>query len=398
MFGRKAKKTAADWKASEPKVDDVKVDDVDTGESFREKTGKVDVSEVDDGAKSFGQAFKDARKSGLSVFTWKGKSYNTDLKAGGSKPASSSQAPRMSPSMRATGSGNPPPGGYRYEDAGRTPGGQTIRRTVLHQDTAEELRARHDANVARERALLAKRPKPPAPRVEVAPDAVARSFPREVETGGLFGRSRSYGGSDQRGASMTPPRNQAMDDYNRIVAEAALKDAKQKQLVQQMSQGEPADAAYAKGGKVGYSKMEKEHVAQMKKHGVPEKYVKEEEKEAMGMKRGGMACGGMKKYADGGAVKKPYKPSAGDMNEKSGGDQEMKMREDIAERNRNRGPGRGPLSRNGMKDKPFGYARGGGVESKGKTKGTFIKMASGGSVSARADGIAQRGKTNCKMR
>ena len=44
------------------------------------------------------------------------------------------------------------------------------------------------------------------------------------------------------------------------------------------------------------------------------------------------------------------------------------------------------------------YARGGGIESKGKTKGTMIRMASGGSVSARADGIAQRGKTNCKMR
>ena len=42
------------------------------------------------------------------------------------------------------------------------------------------------------------------------------------------------------------------------------------------------------------------------------------------------------------------------------------------------------------------YAKGGGIESRGKTKGTVIRMASGGSVSARADGIAQRGKTNCK--
>ncbi len=44
-----------------------------------------------------------------------------------------------------------------------------------------------------------------------------------------------------------------------------------------------------------------------------------------------------------------------------------------------------------------GYAKGGGIESKGKTKGTVIRMASGGSVSARADGIAQRGKTKFKM-
>ena len=39
------------------------------------------------------------------------------------------------------------------------------------------------------------------------------------------------------------------------------------------------------------------------------------------------------------------------------------------------------------------YAKGGGIESRGKTKGTIIRMAAGGSVSSRADGIAQRGKT-----
>jgi hypothetical protein len=45
-----------------------------------------------------------------------------------------------------------------------------------------------------------------------------------------------------------------------------------------------------------------------------------------------------------------------------------------------------------------GFAKGGGIESRGKTKGTMIRMASGGSVSSasrRADGIAQRGKTRC---
>ncbi len=39
------------------------------------------------------------------------------------------------------------------------------------------------------------------------------------------------------------------------------------------------------------------------------------------------------------------------------------------------------------------YAKGGGIESRGKTKGTIIRTAAGGSVSSRADGIAQRGKT-----
>jgi hypothetical protein len=96
-----------------------------------------------------------------------------------------------------------------------------------------------------------------------------------------------------------------------------------------------------------------------------------------GMNKGGMACGGsMKKYAEGGAVKKPYKLTAGDRNEIAGGDQEMKMREDAAAKNRMRGPGRGPLSRNGMKNNPFGYAKGGMVKG---------------------DGIAMRGKTKCKV-
>ena len=44
------------------------------------------------------------------------------------------------------------------------------------------------------------------------------------------------------------------------------------------------------------------------------------------------------------------------------------------------------------------YARGGGIESKGKTKGTMIKMAAGGVVKfARGGGIESRGKTKCTM-
>jgi hypothetical protein len=46
----------------------------------------------------------------------------------------------------------------------------------------------------------------------------------------------------------------------------------------------------------------------------------------------------------------------------------------------------------------MGMKKGGGIESRGKTKGTMIRMATGGSVSSasrRADGIAQRGKTKC---
>ena len=82
--------------------------------------------------------------------------------------------------------------------------------------------------------------------------------------------------------------------------------------------------------------------------------------------------GAVKKYATGGTVKvppKPYVPTAGDLNEKAGGDQEMENR------SQSRGPGRGPMSRNAMKPKM--YAKGGMVKAdgcavKGKTKGRFI--------------------------
>ena len=44
------------------------------------------------------------------------------------------------------------------------------------------------------------------------------------------------------------------------------------------------------------------------------------------------------------------------------------------------------------------YARGGGIESRGKTKGTMVKMAEGGVVKfARGGGIESRGKTRGKM-
>jgi hypothetical protein len=95
--------------------------------------------------------------------------------------------------------------------------------------------------------------------------------------------------------------------------------------------------------------------------------------EMRGMRGQRYAKGGaVKKCAEGGAVKvppKPYVPTAGDLNEKAGGDQEMENR------SQSRGPGRGPMSRNAMKPKM--YAKGGMVKAdgcavKGKTKGRFI--------------------------
>jgi hypothetical protein len=46
------------------------------------------------------------------------------------------------------------------------------------------------------------------------------------------------------------------------------------------------------------------------------------------------------------------------------------------------------------------YAKGGGIESRGKTKGTEVKMASGGKCYAKGgsiDGCATKGKTKGKM-
>jgi hypothetical protein len=55
---------------------------------------------------------------------------------------------------------------------------------------------------------------------------------------------------------------------------------------------------YSKGGSMKESKaMEMKHVAAMKKAGVPKKFVKEEMSEAMAMKKGGVA-----KYAKGGGI------------------------------------------------------------------------------------------------
>jgi hypothetical protein len=57
--------------------------------------------------------------------------------------------------------------------------------------------------------------------------------------------------------------------------------------------------------------------------------------------------------------------------------------------------------------KALGYKKGGGVERKGKTKGKAVKMcgggmkgyAAGGAISAKkADGIASKGRTKCKIR
>lgn len=120
-----------------------------------------------------------------------------------------------------------------------------------------------------------------------------------------------------------------------------------------VSQEEMSKYNYRKGGSVESKAMIKKEVGFMKKKGAPASMIKHEMAEMKGMKKGGFM--------------RPKKDIAAD---------QMAM---------------APYKEGGMK-----YARGGGIESRGKTKGTMIKMASGGYVKA-ADGCASRGKTKGKM-
>jgi len=119
---------------------------------------------------------------------------------------------------------------------------------------------------------------------------------------------------------------------------------------------------FAQGGEMKESKaMVGKEMNFMKKKGAPASMIKHEAAEMGAMKKGSMM-----KYAEGGKMPmKDGKPAF-------------------------IGDGKGEMKMGGMaKAKKM---MGGGIESKGKTKGTMIKMAAGGFVS-KADGVAQRGKT-----
>ena len=122
-----------------------------------------------------------------------------------------------------------------------------------------------------------------------------------------------------------------------------------------------------------------------------------------GMKKGGnvkrFAKGGMTKGVD---KKLPMGKQMGNLNMKAGGMKESKamvgkevafMKKKGAPKSmiRHEAAEMGAMKKGGMAK----YARGGGIESRGKTKGTIIKMAAGGLAGGHksADGIAQRGKT-----
>jgi len=169
------------------------------------------------------------------------------------------------------------------------------------------------------------------------------------------------------------------------------------------------------GGAMDESKeMVKKEVAFFKKKGAPASMIKHEKAE-MGMKKGGMARGGMHKMPDGKRMKNSAMNMGGMARYAKGGSirrmadggmtapmapQPPVDPRQLAAMQAMQNQGAAPMAppAPGMKKGGLAkYAKGGGIESRGKTKGTVIRMASGGSVSARADGIAQRGKTKFKM-
>jgi hypothetical protein len=186
--------------------------------------------------------------------------------------------------------------------------------------------------------------------------------------------SRSMDARDMQNA-LAPSRN--MDARDMQAAAANEKAAAQAAAADKETAADAAREAgvlsrYKKGGSVKESKaMVAKEMMFMKKKGAPASMMKHEKAEA-GMKKGGMARGGMKMPMS--MMSKLRTPT-------------------MAATRLGAVPA---MSKGGVTKK---MAIGGGIESRGKTKGTIIKMAAGGtvgSVSRRADGIAQRGKTNCK--
>ena len=151
----------------------------------------------------------------------------------------------------------------------------------------------------------------------------------------------------------------------------------------------PAPMGMKKGGMANFEKSGKDAEKKGMKEGSKADMAMDK-KQMMGMNMGGMTRkfgkGGMHKMPDGKMMKNSAMNMGGMAGMKKGG---MPMKDGK------------PAFMMGKKMNMGGmakYAGGGGIESRGKTKGTVIRMASGGSVSSasrRADGIAQRGKTRC---
>jgi len=165
---------------------------------------------------------------------------------------------------------------------------------------------------------------------------------------------------------------------------------------------------FKKGGMMKESKaMVGKEMAFMKKKGAPKSMIKHEKAEMMGMKKGGMPMKDgkpafMNKFAKGGSIRRMADggmtaPMAPPMAPQAPVDPRQMAAMQAAMQAQGGAP-MPPLAPGMKRGGSVRFAKGGGIESRGKTKGTIIRMASGGSVSSasrRADGIAQRGKTKC---
>jgi hypothetical protein len=150
-----------------------------------------------------------------------------------------------------------------------------------------------------------------------------------------------------------------------------------------------------KMAKGGHAHAEKEHEMHQAKE--LRKLAKKEEHEAKGMNHGGKAH--MKKYAHGGAIKREAST------EPRG---HMKEKETMGPRNMKKDVEAGSNKHGKFgesKDQKRGHTRGHNLGDSGKRepieteknmKSFMKKMASGGSTSSRADGIAKRGRTKTK--
>jgi len=131
-----------------------------------------------------------------------------------------------------------------------------------------------------------------------------------------------------------------------------------------------------------------------KKVGVPQSVGKDFSKADKGRK---FAQGGemkAKSMMEKGVDKKmPISKQMGNLGMKSGGMEESKamVGKEVAFMKKMGAP-KSMVKHEAAEMGAMKMAKGGGIESRGKTKGTMIKMAAGGFVS-KADGVAQRGKT-----
>ena len=338
MFGRKAKETARKFKDSEPKVDDVKAPDVDLGESFRKADSEAPKAEK---KKSFKEAFSGAADG--SVFTWNGKQYKKEYakKEEATRPGGRGSQTRSStgPDSKKSASPAAKPAAAAAGAAAGAAGRYMTRGGGSAPSGAgglgfESLKAKRDDFYAKMEA----RRKAMGMKEPPKPDL---SIPMEIpalkaKRDDFYAKQKAY--REAKGMKDQPAPDLTPGQIPALKARSDDFYAKLK--------ANRETKGMAKGGTVESKEMMKKEVAFMKKKGAPKSMVKHEMAEAKGMNMGGMTG-----YKSGG--------SCG----------------------------------SGMKK----YARGGGVESHGKTKGTMVKMASGGSVSARADGIASKGKTNCKI-